>query len=228
MEVASIVASVVSTILAMVAIAMSVFFYTQAKNSESRVNCALEGIRTQTDALQKLTGRWMDRLTKYVTTAHGPQTESQYLLISAIKDLPRDIASQLPIPSSTSQRQDLVREAISGYCALYYYTAVTNFWAQLSLPAAKEDLDPDSQSGQFIRASVDQSFNVFTAMARILDQTDQTLLAANPLRHLADRARDHYRNIFGDVETVYARRAACPATQQQPEDDIEQENPADS
>jgi len=206
MEIASIVASVASTILAIVAIVLAVLFYTQGKNSEVRVQMALEGIRAQTDALQKLTGRWMDRLTKYVTTPHEPMVEAQSQLLLAIKDLPKDIVSQLLVPSIQTQQQELLRECVSGYCALYYYTAISNYWAQFWLPPL-EQFDDDSSYSEFIKTAVDQSYKDFLLLAGILEKVDPSLLASSPLKHLVDIARDEYRLLVKDTAGVYAARA---------------------
>jgi len=206
MEIASIVASVASTILAIVAIGLSVLFYTQGKNSEVRVQMALEGIRAQTDALQKLTGRWMDRLTKYVTTPHEPMVETQSQLLLAIKELPKDIVSQLLVPSAQSQQPELLRECVSGYCALYYYTAIANYWAQFCLPPF-EQFEDNSSYSEFIKNAVDQSYKDFQLLAGILERVDPSLLALNPLKHLVDKARDEYRHLIKDTMGVYTARA---------------------
>jgi hypothetical protein len=211
MEAASIVASIVSCIMALVAIAMSVYFYTQSKNTETVVKASLEGIRTQTDALQKLTGRWMDRLTRYVTTPQEPTIETQHQLLIAIKDLPRDIASKLPVPSQASAQQDLLRESVACYCALYYYTAVANWWAQSCLPPI-QDFDRNPEYSQFVKKAVDESYRDFSIMAQTLDKVDRSLLASVPLKNLADKARDEYKAFVRDSTGVYAWRAERDAS----------------
>ena len=63
MEIASIVASFVSVILAVIAIWQAIHFYTQGKNTESRVESALSSIKAQVETLQSINGRTLDRLT---------------------------------------------------------------------------------------------------------------------------------------------------------------------
>jgi hypothetical protein len=49
------------------AIWLSMHFYTKAKDTEREVSNSLESIKAQTDTLQKLTARWMDRFTRHAT-----------------------------------------------------------------------------------------------------------------------------------------------------------------
>lgn len=49
------------------AIWLSFQFYSKAKDAETRTAVTLEAIRAQSEALQKLTGRWMDRFTRHAT-----------------------------------------------------------------------------------------------------------------------------------------------------------------
>ena len=97
MEIASIVGSIVSVIVGLVAISLAVYFYTQSKDTEGNVSTALASIQAQTEALQKLTGRWMDRLTRYATEAR-PSEEALVQLARAVVDMPANIASQLRSP----------------------------------------------------------------------------------------------------------------------------------
>jgi len=52
---------VVSFVFGGFAIWLSLYFYTKAKDTDKAVSNSLEAIRAQSDALQRLTARWMDR-----------------------------------------------------------------------------------------------------------------------------------------------------------------------
>lgn len=56
-----------SIALALVAIGQATYFFIKSKDSEKTVETALDGIRQQTETLQKIAGRQLDRLTKFVT-----------------------------------------------------------------------------------------------------------------------------------------------------------------
>lgn len=100
MEAINLASSIASIILAVIAIGMSVYFYTQSKNTETKVESSLESIKAQTDTLQKLTGKWMDRLTKYVTDSN-PYDQTFIHIISALKELPTILFRKLVLRIDT-------------------------------------------------------------------------------------------------------------------------------
>jgi len=97
-EIAAIVASIVGAILAVVAIAQAVYFYTQTKGSEARVENALTGIKEQTEALKAISGRQLDRLTKYATAPreehpHAGNGVRERIPFLTIRRIPRETGS---------------------------------------------------------------------------------------------------------------------------------------
>jgi hypothetical protein len=98
METASIIASFVSVIISVLAIWQAIYFYTQGKNTERNVQVALEAIKTQTDALQTLNARTLDRLTKYVTTPRDESTQTAQLFAATMRDIPDIVLRLLPPP----------------------------------------------------------------------------------------------------------------------------------
>lgn len=204
-EIFSIAGSIASIVLAVVAVALSVFFFSQSKNTESSVRESLADIKTQTDSLQKLTGRWMDRLTKYVTTPKSESVESSQELKELLKELPENIANQLGSPPQTNDPA-LVAELISLYIALYYYAGVANIFAQFSLPPLhKYDESPDFAA--LVTRVVDESAGDFAAMANLLATTDQEVLKQSKLFHLAEIGKNTYRDRVATSTQAYAKRA---------------------
>jgi hypothetical protein len=122
----SLVAGIVSVLLGLLAIGISLYFYTQTKNTEKDVSGLLEGIRAQTETLQKIVGRQMDRLIRGVTEqAPSSDFSALYEMIGAIKDIPTTVITLLQAPSSSSTQaaQWWKEEAIKGYIGAYYYAA---------------------------------------------------------------------------------------------------------
>mgnify|MGYP003587795725 CR=1 FL=1 len=90
----SLAGSIVSIVLGLFAICLSIYFFVQSKKTEQNISVSLAKIETQTDALQKLTGRQLDRLTKYVTQPKSSSTdEAMAELIPVLKDLPKSLLS---------------------------------------------------------------------------------------------------------------------------------------
>ena len=199
-------ASVASIILAVLAIWMSLYFYNQSKNTESRVQIALEGIRSQTEALQTLSSKQMDRLTKFVTTPRTEMPAELQQVISALERLPDNIIERLPTPQVSAGQEELVTELINSYIVIYYYTAVANVFAGFNLPPP-DKFDPANQFHNLTKDVVDQSARDFTVMAQRLVQVDQTRLNASTLRGFLHQARDFYRKHVRDTAGHFAARA---------------------
>ena len=167
MEVASIVASFVSLILAIIAIWQAIHFYTQGKNTESRVETALSSIKAQVETLQSINGRTLDRLTKYATT-HREDGSSQatQALSNALRDLPA-ILLQFKVPSQDSNQAVMRKEIVNCYICLWYYTATANINASFSLPHVDE-FDENNSYHTYIKDSVDRSSADFKYMTSIV------------------------------------------------------------
>lgn len=73
-------ASIASIILAILAVAQATYYFAQTKSSEERVAVALADIKSATQSLEKLSGRYLDRLTKHVTENNSRQSQDIYQL----------------------------------------------------------------------------------------------------------------------------------------------------
>lgn len=76
----NLISSLTSLILAVLSICLSLYFYNKSKDTETNVKIYLEEIKTQVATLERLTGKWMDRFTRYVTTPQPIDAMSEHLL----------------------------------------------------------------------------------------------------------------------------------------------------
>ena len=106
----SIAASIVSVVLAVLAIILSIWFFILAKNSEKDVAGSLAKIETQAESLQKLNARWMDRLTRFVTEERPrPAEESIPQLIAILAQLPQTLTASLTQTPQRETQEQLVQ-----------------------------------------------------------------------------------------------------------------------
>lgn len=210
MEEVSIAASVTSIIVAAVAVMLAAYFFNQAKNTERDVAVSLSKIETQGDSLQKLTGRWMDRLTKYATEAKPPD-ETVLMLVKTITQIP-SIATQLQSPTAggsqgaahaetvtelqsptAGQSGDAAyAEAVVGYITAHYYAAMLNVTLQAVL------VDDKYNSNETLRGLVDRSYTDFVYLEGEIDKVDEDVLKASRVhRFYVDTAtrKDSVRNL---------------------------------
>lgn len=202
-EIWSIVSSVVSVILAIFAIGLSIYFFVETKNTEQRVTNSLSKIEAQADSLQKINAKWMDRLTRYVTTEReSPADNSVPQLIQILAQLPATITATLTQTPDKSTQQQLVEEVYSAYIALYFYIAQTNYWSQFYLPNVS-DFDSNDEFHNLVKRVVDMSDADFKFIAGILAKCDQKQLRANNLVHLLDETKDFWRHRVRSTADVF-------------------------
>jgi hypothetical protein len=205
MEIASIVASFVSLVLAGVAIWLSLYFYTQGKNTETRVQVALEGIKAQTDALQAINARTLDRLTKYVTTPRDDASQTVQVLYATIRELP-DIVLKLRPPTSQSNEEGLRQGLMNAYIALWNYAGTANIWASFSLPPA-DRFNPADAFDRLVQSIVDRSASDFHFLTSLIDQIPTDEIRKSPYLSLYQEAHTQFRNLVTDTANHFARRA---------------------
>src|SRR5262245_9741121 len=157
-QVCSIASSVASLIIAVLAMWFAFYVYDKGKATDQSITNSLAKIEAQAESLQKLSGKWMDRLTKYVTTDRppGPLDHELPNLIAVLTQLPQAITMKISQPQSSDPPEHLIEELITCYIIMYYYMALTNFWAAGYLPAVAE-FDEKNDFQQLTRRVVDSS-----------------------------------------------------------------------
>lgn len=204
----SIISSIVSVVLAFFAIAISIWFFIVSRNTEKDVSNSLTQVKTQTEMLQKISGKQLDRLTKYVTEPKTiDQSESFNEILKVVAQIPISLSSTFQQSGSSNDTLALRAELISCYIALYFYTAQTNFWSHINLPDAA-DFDSENHFDATCKRITDMSSTDFEAMAGILGKFSSSELRENSLNHLLEETKDEWRNLVLNTSQVYEQRAS--------------------
>jgi hypothetical protein len=188
LDVISLSVGLMSLVLGGFAIWLSLHLYERAKDSEKVTATTLEGIRTQTDALQRLTGRWMDRLTRHVTQPR-PADEGLIRLVDVVAQFPTAILSRLDTRPQADDVNRGVLEAdlVRCYISLYHYSALANILAQAQLPRSGT-IDESNEDEAAARNLVDSSAADFAHMAGVLNQIPPATIRASNFVSLLDAA----------------------------------------
>lgn len=202
----SIVASVVSVLLGLFAIALSLYFYARGRQNEVAASNALTQIQTQAEMLQKLAGRQLDRLTKYVTEG-GPSSKEETLpqIEALINKLPTQLTEVLAKQPGHENYEQLKGEVVTCYCLLYFYTAQANFWAQWSLPSI-DVFDPKNQFHAMAKRILDMSDADFGTLAKLLPGQDLKRIEGTAAYQLVNEAKDQWRNSVRNTEQAFLDR----------------------
>lgn len=211
MEVLSMAVGLMSLVLGGFSIWLAFQFYSKGKDAETASAKTLEGIRAQTDTLQRLTSRWMDRLTRYVTEPK-PTDEGLLTLVSTIADLPTTILAHLHVrpPEAVDrgddgQKERLIADLVSCYIGLYFYTGLANLVCQAILPSADE-YDANSDGNVMIKRLVDGSAADFKYMEGVLERVDVERLRASPYQNLLQDAYTIFRPSVQTADEAMASR----------------------
>jgi hypothetical protein len=205
-ELWSIVASIVSVILGFFAIFLSVYFFVQSRTTEKGVSNSLVKIETQAESLQKLTSRYLDRLTRYVTEEKSQaMNDSVPALVAILAQLPQTITTTLLQITPRDKTDELTTEIYSCYITLYFYIAQTNYWSQFYLPTAAE-FDEENRFHTLVRRIVDMSAADFEVIANILSKCEQPRLQTNKLVHLLNEMKEFWRTHVKTTAQVFIRQ----------------------
>ncbi|MFA4902195.1 MAG: hypothetical protein WC600_05555 [Desulfobaccales bacterium] len=200
-NVINIIGGVSAIAISIIAMALSITFYIAGRKTENSVSSSLAEIKTQTNALQKLSGKQIDKLMDHVFNGNISQSDTMGQIITALSQIPITITTILrqPIenPNQTSQEQ-----IIGLYSALYFYIAQTNYWSQSFLPKVF-DFDEKNEFHVLIKRVVDLSNNDFLSVATWLSQCDQSLIEKTPLYDYLKETKDKWRHAVRSSSDVF-------------------------
>jgi hypothetical protein len=200
----ALVSLITSIVLSVVAIGMSLYFYTQGKNTESNVRAVLAEIKQQTDTLQKISGRQLDRLTRAVTESKPANEERQFLfIVEAMKHISATTAISPP-PSPSELPADMRNWILLLSTDAYFHAAVSNCLLQGYLPDSIGDLaDP-------LRRLVDLSCADFEILDGLLMEAAKDL--TGNAEALYEEALTNWKPHVRDTLAVYKMRESQQPT----------------
>lgn len=201
LELASLMASIASIILAVIAIWLALYFYHKSKQTEKIVALDLTEIKTQAGTLERLTGRWMDRFTRYAVNPK-PADETTTLLMSIVeRSIPPTSAELKQIRESDSP-ENLIAELITCYILIHNYASISNIATQGYLPEEISQIVGVTK----IKELVDGSFTTFQHLDQIIEGLDQTKLQGNVLYATYCETITNYKHLVKDTTTYYAEK----------------------
>jgi len=203
-----------SLVLGGFAIWLSFQFYSKTKDAETRAAVTFEAIKAQSEALQKLTGRWMDRFTRHATEPK-PADEGLLALVNAMANLPTTILTHLRVytESRGGEIQDAaLSEIVNGYVCLYHYTALANVGWQALLPLSG-DFDETNPSHALVVQIVDSTAKDFRYIESVFEKLDSSRLRASSYTSLLQYTVNNLRPRVRDAASILANRERKESSQ---------------
>ena len=196
-------AALASIALAVVAIGLAVYFYVKGRVSEGRATSVLSQIQTQVAALDKLSGKMLDRLTRTAIELR-PEQEAILTIISTIRQIPESFAngSRSPVAQSVPQG-----EWIAALVAAYYYSSMANFLLQGMITS----IDEGTGIYKNFEGLIETSYRDFRYLEELLTDAGQSTLEINRLRHLYEETIRNWRPWVRSALESYKTRHANSA-----------------
>ena len=190
---------ITSLLLAILAGGLSIYFFVATKETERRTAQLLEAIKTQTDALQKLTGKWMDKLINYSTQSQPVYSETLSTLMAVIQEMPSRLSVSLP---ASTDSDAVKKEMIVGYIGTYYYAAMANVAIQALVP---QDFDVLDETHNALKSIVDNSYSDVNTFRELLQGQEGELLSSRAYGFY-QRAESDWFPLVKDFEQVYQEK----------------------
>lgn len=194
----SIAGLICTVLLGVLAIWLSLYLYTRAKETEKAVDSSLAAIKQQTDSLQKLTAKQMDRLIGVV--AEKPELEEQRTLIIELFKV-----IQKPAFAETAPKQGELTPEMNEWLfrltiVAYFYSGLSNILAQPLLPVSIAD------ANEWLIRKVDSSCADFLALDSFLAGANQDYLKSHPIFSWYQEAFSFAKPLVRNATGVYQTR----------------------
>lgn len=204
METMSIVASLTSIIIAIMAIILSTVFFINAKNAETNSSSALASIKAQTNALQEITARQLDRLTKHITEDNPYKDLLLKTKDAVASNITGDYINQLEIEKA--EKEQLIAELVDIYLGLYFYCAVTNVATQYYLPSIGMYAENPS-SYETVKGILDRSYLDFRSIQQTLaERVHETRIKRSAFYGFYTVTNEHWAPRVKETTEVFAER----------------------
>lgn len=158
----SIVSGIVSLALGVLAIWLSVHFYTKGKDTEQSVSNSLAEIKAQTAALERISAKQLMRLTKFATEAR-PSEHSLGEVARTFREMSMLVMRPAPTPASAPVDR-LQADLLTSQVHAMYFAGLLNVF----LTAGLSETEPGDEAYGWICGAIEQSFVFFRGMEHVI------------------------------------------------------------
>ena len=137
----------------------------------------------------------MDRLTRYATQLHPAEQALIAIATNAVPKMPTP--AETKAPSEKDPSSELVKDLVSSYIVICYFTAVANLAQQ---PFVASGGEAASQTVGYLDASY-RTFHNYDDILGKVDKADKDLISSNPLNYLYDEVQKLWKPLVRDAET---------------------------
>ncbi len=166
-------------VLGFLALGLAIHFYNQGKRSEKEVALLLEGMRSQTDLLNEITLRQLDKFTDYFTKLRPQHEENMFRAFAALKNIPAEISKHVTTlaEKKVGERSEIDELTFDSLVLGFHYACQTNFVMRVLrlLGTQSQFLKPMApEVKQRIEAEINKSYQLITDLRHLLEDAKKT------------------------------------------------------
>ena len=197
--------AIASIILGLGAVMLSVYFFVQAKNTESSTARLLGEIKQQTQSLERLSGKLLSQLTAAVT---GPRPSDEFSMAIIERLIPEGGAPAQKITPESESDSSSSLSKIDYKILLMYHSGIANLAVQDRLPNLA-DLNEDDN----LHNILDVSASTYQTLTGEL-ATEKKAVAASPYKPTYDVAVQIESLVKGPIGVWRERAMEGQSTQE--------------
>ena len=176
----SISSSIISVLLAIIAIIQATIFFIASMRTKYSVEKSLAKIETETRSLTRLTGKVVQPLTDYATSDKIDVNNAVSQIVEKVAKINFAASHGLTDKENKNPRQ----EEVELWIVIHHYAALLNFFAKLSLPK-HDEYDPADEFDVIVSNIVNGSSTDFIFFDHQIDSlTEEQELSQNAIEIL--------------------------------------------
>jgi hypothetical protein len=200
----TLVSTIASLILAVLAIWLAIYFFVKSKNSEKESASLLVRINSQTDLLHKVSNKLLDKYVAYST--QPKQADETYVLLAQV--VQTTLSQGLASNGTTAANQQVMQELTTIYIAVLYYSALSNVYLQGAIPSEMTEAELEQQS-PWLRTLLDRSSADFFVANEWLNQNGGGYIESSTAKQYYQEMTDgEFTKVVKDTFGAFAQRQA--------------------
>jgi len=150
-DIVNLISAIASLIISLIAIWLSLYFYTKSKESEKQSAVNVGEIKTQTGLLVDISSRMLDKFTDYSTQPKA--ADETFRIIASMLPGTSSLNTSSTIYPTDNNLEQITKYAIDATITAHFYAGMANLATQDVLPERADAIEDDNQLPRILNAS---------------------------------------------------------------------------
>lgn len=164
-DVVNLVSAIASLILSVLAIWLSLYFYTKSKDSEKQSEVNVGEIKTQTGLLVDISSRMLDKFTDYSTRPKA--ADETFLILANMLQGASSLNTNATTYPTDNNAEQIVKYSIDVTIMAHFYSGMTNLAIQDALPERAGAIESENRLPSMLNASYEDYIDLSNRLQTI-------------------------------------------------------------